>query len=475
MKGLRKLAGLSVVAGMLLSGCVIGGGGSNTFSATFSRAVQLFPASAVRVLGVNVGTVTNIQNVGQGVKVTFTVNSDTKLPADVQAAIVPASLLGERYVQLLPAYSGGPTLQPGSDIPESRTAVPAEPDELLRSLQNYLGALDPKTVTKFVEHAADVLEGNGLALNSLIHHGAGVISELNQKRADLAQIITEFNKVSTALATRQKAIGSLIHNYNVVAGTLVNNREALSGTITGLRDASAQLAALLIAHLDPLHGDVANLTGTAQTLSKNVERLADTGHWATRLFHAAQRAIDYRHRWLRLNNQGQPLFGMIVQRLEQRLVEFCTQLNVVPCSTPSFWSQHVPSLFCFKAAAACGAGVHGNPVTQLTNVIDQVPALLNALLTKAEHIVCTAAKYPDRCLQRKALLIKCAKAKDPKACLEKHAILLKCLKKAPAQLQACIAANKDADVKKLVTDLLKNTLGNPDLTSGLSGATGGLP
>src|SRR5436309_3404526 len=154
MTGLRKLAGLSVIAGMLLSGCVIGGGSSNTYSATFSRAIQLFPASAVRVLGVNVGTIKDIEAVGDGVKVTFTVNGDTKLPANVQAAVVPASLLGERYVQLLPAYSGGPTLPPGSNIPESRTAVPAEPDELLRSLQNYMGALDPKTVTRFVENAA---------------------------------------------------------------------------------------------------------------------------------------------------------------------------------------------------------------------------------------------------------------------------------------------------------------------------------
>src|SRR5436305_2795601 len=193
MKGLRKLAGLSVIAGMLLSGCVIGGGGSNTYSATFSRAVQMFPASAVRVLGVNVGTITNIQNAGQGVKVTFTVNSDTKLPANVQAAVVPASLLGERYVQLLPAYSGGPVLQPGATIPESRTAVPAEPDELLRSLQDYLGALDPKTVTRFVENAATILQGNGAQLNQLIHHGTGVLSELAAKKADLAQIIVQFD------------------------------------------------------------------------------------------------------------------------------------------------------------------------------------------------------------------------------------------------------------------------------------------
>ena len=56
----------------------------------------------------------------------------------------------------------------------------------------------------------------------------------------------------------------------------------------------------------------------------------------------------------------------------------------------------------------------------------------------------------------------CAQAKDPKACQQKHAILLNCLKKAPAQLEQCIAANKNADVKNLVSDLLKAALGKND-------------
>ena len=41
------------------------------------------------------------------------------------AAVVPMSLLGERYIQLFPSYQGGPSLADGAIIPESRTAVPA--------------------------------------------------------------------------------------------------------------------------------------------------------------------------------------------------------------------------------------------------------------------------------------------------------------------------------------------------------------
>ena len=270
MRNFGKLVATALVTSLLATGCIGGGGGGRTYHAVFSRAVQLFEAGDVRVLGVNVGTITNIQNESNGVDVTFTVNDQTKLPAGVHAAIVPVSLLGERYIQLYPAYQGGATLPAGSTIGPSDTSVPAEPDELLRSLQNYLGALDPKTVSTFVQNAARLLQGNGARLNALIGHAAGVLGELSAKRADLSQIIVEFDKLSSTLANRQQAVADLITAYNKVAGTLDRNRTSLEGTITGLRDAALQLANLLMAHRIPLRSDVANLTLTAQTLSKNV-------------------------------------------------------------------------------------------------------------------------------------------------------------------------------------------------------------
>jgi len=152
-------------------------------------------------------------------------------------------------------------------------------------------------------------------------------------------------------------------------------------------------------------------------------------------------------------------------------MEFCNQLGLPFCTMPSYWAQHVPSMFCFKALSKCAPAVKANPVQQLSQTINQIPQLVNALLNRFEKISCTNAKYPQKCLQRKALLIKCAKATDPKACLEKNALLLKCLKANPGDVQSCIEANKSADVKKIVSGLLQSTLGNT--TVGGVGVPGG--
>lgn len=428
----KRLSALVAVATVLLSGCSSSGtGGGGNFAAQFSRAIQVFPGIRVRVLGVNVGTVTGIKNANGGVLVSFKIDDPTtKLPANVQAALVPASLLGERYVQLFPAYQSGPALTSGATIPISRTAVPSEPDELLRSLQNYLGALNPKTVTSFVENAARVLNGNGTSLNALIGNAANVMATLAAKKDDLAAIIVEFNKLSQSLATRQAALANLIQTYNVVAGTLTGNRAALEGTITGLNSAALQLANLLVAHRTTLAPDIATLTRTAQTLSKNVNQLSHTGEFAQRLFLAASRAIDYQHNWLRLNNQGQELGALIILRLEQRLEEICIQSGVPTCAVPAYWAGAVPQLFCFQTKCP---KVGLPAAAALTRAVQKQPKVASALTTPQA---------------RK----KCAVTKNPNACT-----------KARTQSQA----QSSMDLTSLMTNLLNQTVGDPSRWAGM--------
>src|SRR5437868_1332486 len=108
---LARLIATAVVAGVLLSGCSFGGEGGRTF--------PLCPGGRVRVLGVNVGHIGSVQDSSgdRAVDVTFQIDdSSVRLPSDVNAAIVPASLLGERYIQLFPAYDGGGALGDGATI-----------------------------------------------------------------------------------------------------------------------------------------------------------------------------------------------------------------------------------------------------------------------------------------------------------------------------------------------------------------------
>lgn len=398
---MRKLASALIAFSLVASGCSTFGGApkdSRELTAHFTRAVQLFPGNSVRVLGVEVGRVLAVRNVEGSAEVTFRIDDpETKLPEDVRATVIPLSLLGERYVQLFPAYEGGAVFE-DDVLPLARTSVPAEQDELLAGLKDYFGAIDPDKVTTFVSNTAHILEGNGESLNRLIDEGSDVIQILASKRDSLAGLISELNTLTLTLSTRQGAIARVINSFNTVGRALNENRAALEGTIDGLSEAATELASLLIDNRDPLGKDIRSLTRTFRTLSRNAKTFARTGHWAKRLFGAASRAMDYERNWLRLGNQGAPLFELIVQRLEDRLVGVCIRLDVPECASAAFWEDRMPDLFCLSAGDCRpeDARTPGEALDEaLKDLSDQAGEDLRRKLRR-----CEKAEHPKRCRQR---------------------------------------------------------------------------
>ena len=78
----------------------------------------LYTGDEVRILGVAVGTIDEIDPQPSRTKVTFSVDRQYSVPADAKAAILSPSLVSARAIQLVPAYSGGPKLAAGASIPQ---------------------------------------------------------------------------------------------------------------------------------------------------------------------------------------------------------------------------------------------------------------------------------------------------------------------------------------------------------------------
>src|SRR5947208_2397265 len=127
MRSLRRIVAVVALGGIVLSSCSIvggGGGGSYKLTAWFDKTISLYPASDVRVLGLAAGKVKSVKAVGGRVRVELNIKKDVPVPADVHATIVPLSLIGERYVQLFPAWTNGQAKARSNDvIPLERTEI----------------------------------------------------------------------------------------------------------------------------------------------------------------------------------------------------------------------------------------------------------------------------------------------------------------------------------------------------------------
>src|SRR5258705_7472128 len=102
--------GAAVVAVLLVAGGVLvyrANHQGKQITAYFAETIGVSPRSTVRVLGVPVGTVDAVQPQGSEVRVTMTLGHGIAVPASARAVVVAPSVVSDRYVQLVPAYTGG--------------------------------------------------------------------------------------------------------------------------------------------------------------------------------------------------------------------------------------------------------------------------------------------------------------------------------------------------------------------------------
>lgn len=306
-------------------------------SAVFARGTGLYPGSPVRILGIDVGRITAVDNEGGSVRVRMQLDEGAAVPADATATIVPLTLLGERYVQLGPVHTDGPVLGDGDEIPLERTSVPAEIDELLRGLEDFVGAIDVDQASSVVTNLAVLLEGQGRSINDLVANATDTLDFLAGEGDDLRAIVDSLGELTETLRGRTDSIERLVRDYDLVAQVLVDNRGDLDATIVELERATTELAALLVRHQATLGEDVEVLAGTTATVDANMANVVDTLDSAVKLFAAAERAYDARTNSLALNNQLAPELtsDIIAGRFRDRIAGICRRLEIVICSDPA--------------------------------------------------------------------------------------------------------------------------------------------
>ena len=331
-------------------------GGGRELQAVVSRSNNLFVGSDVRVLGMRVGRVAAVDPAGVNVRVTLSLDPGVEVPADVRAHIQPTSLLGERFVALHPAYTGGPTWPEDQPIPLERTGVPAETDEVLASFEKWLEGLNPETLAELVDVLADTLEGQGEGLNGLLEEGGDTIRVLADSSEDLMAAVSALADVSQTMAARDQRISSAIENWSTVVGVLGEESDQVVQGVANLRRLVGELKPLLDEHAVPLSSDLKHLTQALQTVDRNLERVGLMVSGSAGLFDAAGTSFEHEHARLKLLNIGNELPQHIADRFADRLVGVCTRLQEQVCATRAFWDAHLPAALCWEGVTSCADG-----------------------------------------------------------------------------------------------------------------------
>jgi phospholipid/cholesterol/gamma-HCH transport system substrate-binding protein len=238
----------------------IGFGATKEYEAVFSDVTGLNPGDDIRIAGVKVGTVEDIEIDSRDLaRIAFTVDSETVLDQSTQARVRYRNLVGQRYIALSPGAGPSGRLDEGETIPLSRTAPALDLTVLFNGFKPLFQALSPKDVNKLAFEIIQVFQGEGGTMESLLAHTASVTNTIADRDRVIGALIDNLNDVLTTLSRRDDELSSLIIELQQFVSGLAQDRKPILDSLDAVSELSSETADLLVDTRPALVADIEQL------------------------------------------------------------------------------------------------------------------------------------------------------------------------------------------------------------------------
>ena len=284
--GLAAVLVLTVVAGvvvMMQSSALLR---RTTVVAYFENSNGIFVGDEVRILGVPVGKIDKIEPQPERVRIVFWYEDKYKVPADAKAVILSPSLVTARAIQLTPAYTGGPQLQNGAVIPQARTAVPVEWDDLREQLERLAETLQPtqpggvSTLGSVVSATANNLRGQGANIRNAIIQLSQAISALSDHSTDLFSTVKNLSTFVSALKSSGDVMRQLNENLASVTGLLADGPNEVGNAVSALNAVVGDVQSFVAENRESLGTWSDKLASVSQSINDSLDDIKQTLHIA---------------------------------------------------------------------------------------------------------------------------------------------------------------------------------------------------
>jgi phospholipid/cholesterol/gamma-HCH transport system substrate-binding protein len=276
---LSKLTIFMVVTTMATSVLVVTIGNlsfadKNEYHAIFSDVTALVEGDDIRIAGVRVGSVTDIEIVNRDeAEVSFEVDSSVSLTKSAQAQIRYRNLIGQRYIALSPGEGSTEPLEDGDTIPLGQTAPALDLTVLFQGFQPLFQALSPDDVNKLAYEIIQVLQGEGGTVENLLARTSSLTQELANRDRLIGDTIDNLNSVLTTFGAKDEELSQTISTLQQFATGLKNDRHAILGSLDAVSELAVDTADLVSDARPALTEDVRQLRHLTGHLVRNKQVL----------------------------------------------------------------------------------------------------------------------------------------------------------------------------------------------------------
>jgi phospholipid/cholesterol/gamma-HCH transport system substrate-binding protein len=244
-------------------------GQGKSYSAYFAEAGGLASNAEVQVNGLRAGNVTSVELDGQHVLVKFDVDRGIRLGDRTEAAIKTKSLLGTKYLEVNPRGDG----HLSQTIPAERTTSPYQLPDALSDLSATISGLNTDQLSDSLHVLADTFSQTPPDLKVAVEGVARFSDVLNDKDAQLRNLLTNADKATGVLSQRTDQIVSLIGNTNSLMIALESQSAALDQLSGSISNVSRQLKGFIDENRSTLKPALDKLNGVLTIIDNRKDRL----------------------------------------------------------------------------------------------------------------------------------------------------------------------------------------------------------
>jgi phospholipid/cholesterol/gamma-HCH transport system substrate-binding protein len=201
-----------------------------------STGNQLEPAADVKLRGIIVGEVRDVRADGDKATLDIALAPEhvAEIPSDVSARLLPKTLFGEKYVDLVAsAHASTQHIRAGDVITQDRTKVGMELQKLMSDLLPLLRTVQPAKLNATLSAFATALEGRGDKIGNNLTRVERYLHDLNPHMPALKTDISRFADVAEIYGEAAPDLLRVLKNTITTSKTLVEKRRAMASALTG--------------------------------------------------------------------------------------------------------------------------------------------------------------------------------------------------------------------------------------------------
>lgn len=249
-------------------------GGGDHYRAAFTEAGGLIKGDDVRIAGVKVGKVENVDLAGSHVEVDFKVTEPAAFGDQTGASIRMKTLLGAKYLALEPA--GGGQLKQDSEIPLERTVSSYDIVNAFSDLATTSEEINTDQLATSLTTLATEFRDSPPDVKAALDGLSRLSTTIASRDGELKRLLASANNVSGTVAQRNKAVESIIKDSDLLLVELNARREAIHTLFTNTSAMAQQLTGLVRDNRSQLKPALDQLTKVLAVLEKHEKDLGDT-------------------------------------------------------------------------------------------------------------------------------------------------------------------------------------------------------